>query len=184
MDPTLGRRRRFLTALLVLVPIGWSSALVAAPYVLAHAERIDTAVRAASVVYLVGAVVCHQQPARSFRVAGVAQPVCARCAGVYAAAPIGVLLGLGFGGRVRARRGHDRIVAARRAILATAGPTLLTLVLEYALRIPVADWVRAVAAVPLAATIGWVVVSGLRGEFGRGELEYTEPANRIEGTSR
>lgn len=37
-----------------------------------------------------GHLVCHQKPARSFRVGGRQFPVCARCAGIYA----GILLGL------------------------------------------------------------------------------------------
>ena len=44
----------------------------------------------ATVVYLAGGRICHQLPERSFHTHGVAWPVCARCSGLYLAAPFGV----------------------------------------------------------------------------------------------
>lgn len=43
-------------------------------------------------VYLAASRVCHQHPERSFHTHDVKWPVCARCAGLYLGAPIGLLL--------------------------------------------------------------------------------------------
>ena len=40
--------------------------------------------------YAAGSIVCHQIPERSFHIAGVQLPVCARCTGLYAGALAGV----------------------------------------------------------------------------------------------
>jgi len=42
-------------------------------------------------LYAIGALICHQRPERSFYVAGAQLPVCARCAGLYVGAALGVL---------------------------------------------------------------------------------------------
>jgi hypothetical protein len=160
-----------------LLALGWFAALLIAPRTLAHVDSSARSVKLASLVYAIGSVVCHQAPARSFRVAGLAQPVCARCAGLYAAAPLGLVVGLIAGGP-RPRGGATRAAYARRILLGAAAPTGLTLLLEHVLGLPVAGWVRAVSAAPLAATVGWVVAEGLLGAFETPPLEYTGPADR------
>lgn len=42
--------------------------------------------------YLVGSLLCHQRPERSFFLWGSQMPVCARCAGIYAGAAIAALV--------------------------------------------------------------------------------------------
>lgn len=46
-----------------------------------------------AVVYVIGHLVCHQRPERSFMWADAPWPVCARCAGIYAGAALGALAG-------------------------------------------------------------------------------------------
>src|SRR4051794_17031098 len=60
---------------MALAALGWLALLVAAPVL---------PVPAAGVLYLAGSFICHQLPDRSFHLAGVQLPVCARCIGIYA----------------------------------------------------------------------------------------------------
>jgi hypothetical protein len=106
----------------------WLGAILAAPYGL-HAAPAAAGRLGAGVVYLAGRVVCHQQGARSFVAAGHPLPVCARCTGIYAAAPLACLLALvwpgGRGRRVWAWAGTPRGIAL------AAAPTALTVGLEW-----------------------------------------------------
>src|SRR5215510_6838555 len=65
---------------LALGALCWSVALFAAP----------------SLLYPIGALICHQRPERSFFIHGLQLPVCARCTGLYigaaAASPLAVAL--------------------------------------------------------------------------------------------
>jgi len=56
------------------------------------------------VTYRAGAVICHQQDARSLHVGRVRMPVCARCFGLYAGAGAGALVAAAW------------VLAARRPI--------------------------------------------------------------------
>ncbi|MEO5821831.1 MAG: DUF2085 domain-containing protein, partial [Vicinamibacteraceae bacterium] len=71
----------------------WLAAIFAAPHGL-HAAPGAASRLAAGTVYLAGRVVCHQRPERSFVAAGHPLPVCARCTGIYAAAPLACLFAL------------------------------------------------------------------------------------------
>lgn len=170
-------RRRGVGFTLALAALGWFAALMIAPSTLAHPGSSPGAVRLASLVYVLGSVVCHQAPERSFHVAGIAQPVCARCVGLYAAVPVGLLAAL-LVPRRRTGRQVERRAAARRMLILTALPTGATLILEHGLGLPVAGWIRALAAVPIATAVGWVVIEGLLGAFDVTALEYTVPAER------
>jgi len=145
----------------------WVLTLVAVPFLLAH-ERGGRPVTVVSAgTYLVGSVVCHQRPDRSFSPWGVQMPVCARCAGLYMGGALGVAL-VGVRG---ARRGWDpgrrrmASTALRWGVLAAAVPTGLTWVGEAAGGLTVTEGVRAVAAVPLGAAVTWVVSLVIRGEL-------------------
>ena len=91
---------------------------------------------AAAGTYLIGGVVCHQRPERSFHLHGVQMPVCARCAGLYLGAGLGVLAAAGFrrrgvgrgagaaeglGGRARPGGRRDAGPASRRPAAAGGG---------------------------------------------------------------
>jgi uncharacterized membrane protein len=113
---------------------------------------------AALAVYALSSRVCHQKPERSFESDNRQWPVCARCAGLYFAAPLGALAGL-----VRRRRGHARDTRQRVLVLWAALPTVLTIVVEWTGLAVVSNLTRALAALPIGAAIAYVVLSGWPG---------------------
>src|SRR4051812_32934087 len=72
-------------------------------------------------VYSAASRVCHQRLERSFHTADVSWPVCARCSGLYLAAPFGAAVAL-----VRTRRRALPRAYARMLIIASV-PTFVTL---------------------------------------------------------
>jgi uncharacterized membrane protein len=105
-----------------------------------------------SAVYLLASAICHQRPERSFSTSGVQWPVCARCSGLYIAAPFGALFALA-GGRAATDRTRTRVV-----VMLLGLPTVITFLIEVAGIAPVPNLVRAAAAVPLGAAIGWLLI--------------------------
>jgi hypothetical protein len=69
----------------------WPAALVAATRIAALPHRGDAAYLLSAAVYFSGSLLCHQRPERSFYLWGTQLPVCARCAGIYAGAALGVI---------------------------------------------------------------------------------------------
>ena len=137
----------------------WAAALVAAPYVVTHGEPGSPAFLAAGAVYAAGAVICHQQPSRSFHLWEAQVPVCARCAGLYAGAPGGLLLALLLlpaPGRAGRRFAPERLLALRRLLILAAVPTVLTVVVE------VPNGFRAASAVPLGFAVAWIAAWTMR----------------------
>jgi uncharacterized membrane protein len=104
-------------------------------------------------VFAFASHVCHQQPDRSFHWGGTAWPVCARCLGLYAAAPLGAMLAL-------AVKTPARIVPARNILLLSiaALPTGVTWVAEHGFGAPLSNELRFVAALPLGAAVAWLLV--------------------------
>lgn len=140
------------------------AASLAWPLVLGVAlwQRAEAPSVYAAVVYYGASHVCHQRPERSFHSAGVAWPVCGRCAGLYLAAPFGALLALG-------RRRVLGTSAARWLLAAAAAPTALTLGLEWLDLAPIGNVARWVAALPLGAAVAFVLVrtaAGMRQPIG------------------
>lgn len=128
---------------------GWVAALVAAPL----AARTWPMV--AAVVYAIGALICHQQPDRSFHVAGAQLPVCARCFGLYAGAALGAI---GWWGWRLAGASRTQVPAPGARLVALAAvPTGVTVAGALTgLGDPSNLW-RALLAVPLGAAAGAVV---------------------------
>jgi len=108
-----------------------------------------------TIVYGVASLICHQIPDRSFHEAGVAWPVCGRCAGLYAAAPLGALAAF-VNGKPRLLR------SARRVIALAVAPTLATVGLEWVRPELIGNVVRFAAALPLGWTIAAVLVDVAR----------------------
>lgn len=103
-------------------------------------------------VYLACSRICHQKPERSFQSAGVAWPVCARCSGLYLAAPFGAVVALAsIRRRAPARRRLSWLVAA-------SVPTAVTLVVEWAGLAAPSNLTRALAALPVGAMIAFILV--------------------------
>jgi hypothetical protein len=124
---TAGRGARLATAGCLLASGLWVAAIVAAPGWAAAAP--SSAHTASGLVYLAGHAVCHQRPERSFTRAGHPLPVCARCTGLYAAAPLACLVAL-LAPSGRARRLWDWAVTPR-GLLTAALPTILTVLVEW-----------------------------------------------------
>jgi uncharacterized membrane protein len=142
-------RRAFAAAAVV-----WPVAMLAAARTSASSSHGAGSYAAASVVYFVSSLVCHQRPERSFHLWGAQFPVCARCAGIYAAAAIGAIAALVIP-RVRRR---DPPVSHAVLLAVAAAPTLATLLFEWTSGITPSNGVRAAAGLPIGAAVAWVVM--------------------------
>ena len=133
----------------------WAATLFVAPFAL-RSTHPGFATAAAS-VYRGAGLICHQRPERSFALAGVQQPVCARCAGLYVSGCFGALAAwAGW---------QPRLPRRTRALIAVAAlPTALTVALEVAGLAYPSNSARALSALPLGAVTGWVFVLSLRAE--------------------
>jgi hypothetical protein len=130
--------------------------ILAAPVALAHGYTLLPAV-----VYEAAGLICHQRPDRSFHLAGIQLPVCARCFGLYLSGAIGALAacaaGLSAPGRVLTRRPPAALALA-------AMPTALTVALEWASLLQPGNAGRALAALPLGLLAGWLFAGALGAE--------------------
>lgn len=132
---------------LIVVALLWPAVLGAAAI-----DRADGRISSAgTLVYLAASRICHQQAHRSFLLRGQPWPVCARCSGLYAAAPLGALAAASW-----ARRRSRRWVVA--GLVVAAIPTGLSWGAEVVLGIPVTNVGRAVAALPLGAAVAFALV--------------------------
>jgi uncharacterized membrane protein len=110
-------------------------------------------------VYVVGAIVCHQIPERSFHFSGIQFPVCARCTGLYVGGAAGLVLWL-------LRRNRTlRFDGARTALLVSAVPTVVTLATAAVGWWDPVNALRALAAAPLGVAAGAVVAAGVTGNL-------------------
>jgi len=133
----------------------WAVALLLAPLAL-HAGGPSSV--AALMLYEIASQICHQRPERSFHLAGVQLPVCARCIGLYvsgAAAALAASPGRG---------GVGAPVTTRNLLLLAAVPTAATVAIELAGFAHTTNIVRAGSALPLGAAAGWIFVRSLRDE--------------------
>ena len=136
----------------------WTLAIVAAPVVLAS-EHPRFAVPAA-VTYLGASRICHQRPERTFHVAGLPMPVCARCSGLYVSGTLGAVAAW-----LWRRRGP--MPSLRAWLILAAMPTAVTWTLEFAGVAAFSNVARALAALPLGTLAGWLFVRALRDDAAR-----------------
>ena len=132
-----------MPALLALTAVLWLTLLILAPVL---------PVPVAGIVYALGSRICHQRPERSFHLFAAQLPVCARCAGIYAGAAIGLLLALSGSSRERLFP-----VSARMLLVVGALPTLMTLITEWSGAWAGGNDVRAAAGVWLGVAVALVV---------------------------
>jgi uncharacterized membrane protein len=142
---------RTLAAALTAAAFLWALIVVCAPAAL----RSPVLATPAAGVYAAASRICHQRVERSFHDAGIQLPVCARCTGIYVSAAVGAL---GVWVFARPRRG----VSPRIALFIAAAPTAITWLLEHLGGVPFSNVTRAVAAIPLGAVAGWLLVGLLR----------------------
>ena len=130
--------------------VAWVTLVLTAPVALSRG-RLPVFTLA---VYQAGALVCHQRPERSFHLAGVQLPVCARCFGLY----LSGAAGLTFASRNR------RALSARaaRMLLALAAlPIATTVALEWLGTIQTSNVQRMLTGLPLGFAAGVVIVRSL-----------------------
>jgi uncharacterized membrane protein len=145
--------------------LAWSATLFVAPAALTSGN--PRLVTAAAAVYSGAGLICHQRAERSFHLAGVQQPVCARCAGLYVSGAAGALAAWIAGRRPRVPR------RTRSVLVLAAAPTALTVALEFAGLVSPSNTVRAICALPLGGAAAWIFIQSLRAEAAE--------ARRVEG---
>jgi uncharacterized membrane protein len=107
-----------------------------------------------SAVYVASSTVCHRLPARSFHSAGVQWPVCARCSGLYLAAPFGALLALATRRRRRTLDGRANATLVGIA----AAPAAISLALEWLGVYDIGNVSRFLTAIPIGVAVMLVLV--------------------------
>ena len=120
--------------------------------------------------YLVGSLLCHQRPERSFFLWGSQMPVCARCTGIYAGAAIAALA-LPVVARLKPSRlrSHAKRASfgalheARMLLILSIVPAAATLGYEWTTGNTPANWIRAVSGLPIGAVVAWIVRSAASG---------------------
>ena len=114
---TQAERVKQVYAVSLIVGVGWAGLLWLTPHLLAAGYYLS-----ATALYQGFALVCHQQPERSFHWHGFPLAVCARCTGVY----VGIAVGLLLYPFVRDLR--EREFPARHWLVVAALPMLLDVV--------------------------------------------------------
>jgi uncharacterized membrane protein len=152
----MGGVMRIAALLTAMLAIAWLAVLWTAPF-------MPTAI--AGIVYGFGSLICHQLPERSFHLAALQLPVCARCTGIYAGGASGAIVWMS------GRKQPDSIFQSREGLLwicvVAAVPTAFTVNSEWlGLWTPSND-VRALAGVPLGAVLMMIVLSALIVPSGR-----------------
>jgi uncharacterized membrane protein len=173
----VGLLQRALAWLLAGLAVLWAGLVVAGPHGLearSHTVRVVTAM-----VYLGAGYICHQRPERSFHAAGRPLPVCARCTGLYLAAPFGLA-----GVLLMGRRGgaDDRTYRRWRvAIVAAAVPTVISVGLEWIGGPGLSSNIsRSLTALPLGAILAAVLGAAALGHFGPSvTLRLTAPGGGV-----
>ena len=135
--------------ILATAPIAWVIALISAAYVASRPTIGVAAYAFSAAVYSVGALVCHQLPARSFHLWGAQLAVCARCAGLYAGAAVVAAAAL----RGTSALDRQAWTHARALVAAAALPTALTLAYEWSSGRMPSHAVRAVAGFVLGSVV-------------------------------
>jgi uncharacterized membrane protein len=149
--------RLYASPLLIAVAWIWVALLLAAPLAAAG-------VPLSAATYAFGSLICHQQHTRSLHLGGAQLPVCARCTGLYAGAAFGVLL---FP-LLRAERLCPAGVTMSRlrlVLIASAIPTAASWGLEAAGLAHPSNVARLIAALPLGAVVGAVVLATAAGRL-------------------
>ena len=148
---------------LLLASLIWAATLVAAPLIVATVSHDAPVLRAAVAVYALSSFICHQRPERSFRLSGVQLPICARCEGLYLAAPLGIA------GLMVTRRRYQRAISSRetwrRIIIVASVLTMMTLGWEWTTGEMTSGFVRAVAGGVLGAATAAAVTAALVGDL-------------------
>jgi uncharacterized membrane protein len=149
----LWARRAYLTAALA-----WAFLIPVAAWAASRSRGQLPAQLMTAIPYEIGAVICHQQPTRSFFLWSRQLPVCARCTGLYVGAAVVALASIAMRGTEVMRR--MRRVPPRVFALAIA-PALATLAYEWTTGVVPSNVLRALTGLPLGAAVAWAILSVL-----------------------
>ena len=134
---------------LALAALAWLALLIATPI---------GPTSLATLMYSVGAFICHQIPERSFHLGAFQIPVCARCLGIYTGFAVAACVHV-----LASSRGSIRWrltpASARWVFAAGALPTAATLALEWSGVWRGSNIVRAIAGSALGIGVALVVMS-------------------------
>jgi hypothetical protein len=153
-------RRAFLIS-----SVTWAACIPLTAYAASRPDAASFVYGFAVAAYSIGHLICHQLPARSFHVWGAAMPVCARCTGIYVGASLAAValtvarLGLSAEAAAATADGvmSDGHARARIVLLAAFVPTAATLLFEWTTGVTPANWIRALAGIPLGVAVAWAV---------------------------
>jgi uncharacterized membrane protein len=144
-----------------LAAASWAVLLFVATCAASRADGSWWTRAGAAAVYIVGNVICHQQPERSFHLWATTMPVCARCAGIYlGAALISTMVlvsgrsdvGSGFRGGAR---------SAPITLMLAATPAVASLIYEWTSGHTPSNTVRAATGVMLGGGVAYVILSAI-----------------------
>jgi hypothetical protein len=159
-----GLLMKVLRPAFVAACLAWALLLWLVPFVASRPHATPSGTGLLVAVYAIGGAICHQLPERSYRLWTAQMPVCARCAGIYVGAAVAAIQAIGARGlqpRGRRRPGGLQTSALRAILVMAVFPTLATLVYEWTTGRMPAHWIRAATAVPLGATVAWMVLSSV-----------------------
>ena len=122
-----------------------------------HARSAPVVGLLSALPYAIGAVICHQQAARSFALWSQQLPVCARCTGIYVGAALVALVSVW---RITGTKVAQGFSPAKTIVLA-ALPTVATLAYEWSTSTTPSNVVRAIAGFPLGAAVAWVILAAV-----------------------
>jgi uncharacterized membrane protein len=142
--------------------VAWAAIIPFAAFAASRPQGASLAYAFALGAYAIGHVICHQLPARSFQLWGAVLPVCARCTGIYlGAAVVSAVVWTRPRTPVDPSRvdifHQDSAARARQLLLAALAPTAITLIYEWTTGITPANWIRALAGLPLGAAVAWLI---------------------------
>lgn len=170
-------RRPVTLVTLAAVAAIWLAAILATPTLGAGAPVVTSTpstlsragVVTGALVYLLGSVVCHQRPERSFHRDGAQLPVCARCLGLYAGGALGVLAWAALSGLgARTSRPARRLIESPRlrlAVLLLALPTIGSVATAVLGVWDAPNTARALLALPTGGAIGALVAAVAAGDL-------------------
>jgi uncharacterized membrane protein len=145
-----------ISAALTCGALTWLTLLVASPLALSRGQVPGVTFA----VYRAGAIVCHQRPERSFHLAGVQLPVCARCFGLYLSGALGLTAGLGLASRARRALSGATV---RQLLALAALPIAVSVGVEWLGLIQTTNVQRMLTGLPLGFAAGVVIVRALVG---------------------
>jgi uncharacterized membrane protein len=140
------------SAAITLAALAWLSILIVSPWALAHGHGRLIGL----IAYEIGGRICHQRPERSFHIADVQMPVCARCFGLYISGALGLSLAW-------LQRRRLSPMATKVALAVAALPIVASVALEQLGTIAPTNVERMLTALPLGFVAGLVIVGSLAG---------------------